>query len=79
VRLAAALGLEALGSGGILEPMARVALAGVLERETDPYVVHAAYWALRWHAEESERRERFRGSSWGKTVCALAAASDPAA
>lgn len=79
VRLAAAWGLEALGSGGILEPVARVALAEVLEHETDPYVVHAAYWALRWHAQESEQRERFRISSWGKTVWSLAAASDPAA
>lgn len=79
VRLAAAWGLEALGSGGILEPAARVALAGVLEHESDPYVVHAAYWALRWHAQERERREGFHVSSWGKLVWALAAAGDPAA
>ena len=79
VRLAAAWGLEALGSDGILEPVARVALARVLDHEHDPYVVDAAYWALAWHASENERRERFRVSNWGQTVGALAAAGNRAA
>lgn len=68
VRLAAVRALEDLGRRGVFDAEPANRLEQLLDREDDPYIAYAVYWALGAQGGSDAARAAFRWSDWGQTV-----------